>query len=129
MKNKMDAKSNINKIKIGTIGGCLASLGAILASSCCVLPIILFNLGIGGAWISNLAILQPYREYMIGGAIIFLVSSIVFYMREKKCEDETCTLTKKNKVSIFLFLLISLSLIAAALIWPSIEPLILRWLR
>ena len=32
-------------------------LGALAASSCCIVPLILFSLGIGGAWIGNLTAL------------------------------------------------------------------------
>ncbi|MGH8614610.1 MAG: mercuric transporter MerT family protein, partial [Gammaproteobacteria bacterium] len=41
-----------------SLGGILA---AIAASSCCVLPLVLFTLGISGAWISNLTALAPYQ--------------------------------------------------------------------
>ncbi len=32
-------------------------LGALAASSCCIVPLVLFGLGIGGAWIGNLTAL------------------------------------------------------------------------
>ena len=38
-----------------------AILAAIGASVCCVGPLVLLALGIGGAWIGNLAALEPYR--------------------------------------------------------------------
>jgi mercuric ion transport protein len=34
--------------------------GGIAASSCCALPLALAGLGIGGAWLGNLAALEPY---------------------------------------------------------------------
>ena len=33
-------------------------IGAVLASACCILPLVLFSLGIGGAWMSNLTALS-----------------------------------------------------------------------
>lgn len=36
-------------------------LGALAASSCCLLPLALFSLGIGGVWIGNLMALAPYQ--------------------------------------------------------------------
>lgn len=39
-------------------------LGAIAASSCCVLPLVLFSVGIGGAWIGNLTALAPYQPIL-----------------------------------------------------------------
>lgn len=43
---------------IAVVGGIV---GALAASSCCVLPFVLFTLGISGAWISNLTALEPYQ--------------------------------------------------------------------
>ncbi len=34
-------------------------LAAVVASACCLGPLILVTLGISGAWISNLAVLEP----------------------------------------------------------------------
>ena len=44
--------------------GALAAggLAAILASACCLGPLILVLLGFSGAWIANLAVLEPYRS-------------------------------------------------------------------
>lgn len=36
-------------------------IGAILASSCCILPLVLVTLGASGAWIGNLSALEPYK--------------------------------------------------------------------
>lgn len=36
-------------------------LGAIAASSCCMLPLVLFTLGAGGPWIGYLLQLAPYQ--------------------------------------------------------------------
>ena len=40
-------------------------LGAIAASSCCIAPLVLFSLGISGAWIGNLTALAPYQPYFV----------------------------------------------------------------
>lgn len=39
-------------------------VGAILASACCVVPLVLVTLGISGAWIGNLTALEPYKPYV-----------------------------------------------------------------
>ncbi|HHX4191795.1 mercuric transport protein, partial [Burkholderia contaminans] len=36
-------------------------LAAILASACCLGPLVLVTLGFSGAWIGNLTVLEPYR--------------------------------------------------------------------
>src|ERR1700724_3312450 len=47
-------------------------LGALAASSCCILPVVLFSLGVSGAWIGNFTQLAPYQPYFIAATICFL---------------------------------------------------------
>ena len=44
--------------KLLAAGGILAAVGA---ASCCVVPFLLFVLGVSGAWIGNLTALEPYQ--------------------------------------------------------------------
>src|SRR5258708_30251792 len=43
-------------------------LGALAASSCCLVPLALFGIGVGGAWIGYLTRLAPYQPYFLGVA-------------------------------------------------------------
>ena len=54
--------------------GALAAggLSAILASTCCLGPLVLVSLGFSGAWIGNLTVLEPYRPLFIGAALVAL---------------------------------------------------------
>src|SRR3546814_13895294 len=45
---------------------------SIAASSCCILPLVLFSLGAGGAWIANLTALSPYQPIFIAATLGFL---------------------------------------------------------
>ena len=45
-------------------------LAAILASTCCLGPLVLVALGFSGAWIGNLTALEPYRPIFIGAALV-----------------------------------------------------------
>ncbi len=47
-------------------------IGAILASTCCVVPLLFVMLGISGAWIGNLTALEPYKPYFAGIALVFI---------------------------------------------------------
>lgn len=47
-------------------GGLVAAL---LASSCCILPLVLVLLGVSGAWIGNLTALEPYNPIFAAVAI------------------------------------------------------------
>ena len=51
----------------------VASLfGAVATSSCCMLPLLLFALGAGGAWIRPLVRLAPYQPYFIAATVACL---------------------------------------------------------
>ena len=50
----------------------VGGLAAILASACCLGPLVLVTLGLGGAWIGNLRVLEPYRPFFIGAALVAL---------------------------------------------------------
>ncbi len=39
-------------------------VGAILASACCILPLVLVTLGVSGAWIGSLTMLEPFKPYI-----------------------------------------------------------------
>lgn len=45
---------------------------AIGASVCCVGPLVLLALGIGGSWIGTLAAMEPYRPVFIVLTLLFL---------------------------------------------------------
>ncbi len=47
-------------------------LGALAASSCCIVPLVLFTLGVGGAWIGNLTALAPYQPLFAALTLGFL---------------------------------------------------------
>jgi len=64
-------------------------VGALLASSCCILPFVLISLGVSGAWIGSLSALEPYKLIFIGAAMIFLAAGFwqVYFNKPKSCED------------------------------------------
>ena len=47
-------------------------IAALAASICCIGPILLWSLGIGGAWISSLVLFEPYRPIFIVLTLLFL---------------------------------------------------------
>src|SRR6516164_1014561 len=57
----------------GRIAAAVGSLfAALAASSCCLLPVVLFTLGVGGAWIGTLVRLAPLQPYFIAATIACL---------------------------------------------------------
>src|SRR6516165_4064254 len=47
-------------------------VGALAASSCCILPLALFSIGVSGAWIGSFTRLAPYQPYFVAAALISL---------------------------------------------------------
>ena len=47
-------------------------VGALLASSCCIVPLVLLLLGVSGAWIGNLTALEPFKPYFAALALAFI---------------------------------------------------------
>ncbi len=50
----------------------LAAVAALLASACCVVPLLLALLGISGAWISRMRWLEPYSNALMALAMASL---------------------------------------------------------
>src|ERR1700676_1613296 len=70
-----DAGAVERKAGLAAIGGVL---GAVAASSCCILPLLLFTMGIGGAWVGNLTALGPYEPIFVAVTLGFL--AIGYYL-------------------------------------------------
>lgn len=64
-------------------------IGAVLASSCCIVPLVLVTLGVSGAWIGNLTALEPYKPYFVIVTLAFLAGGFWHvYLRQKPdCVD------------------------------------------
>jgi mercuric ion transport protein len=115
----MQLSSNANT-KLAFAGGLLAGIGA---SACCVGPLLLLSLGIGGAWIGHLTALEPYRPIFIGLTILFLgVAFRKLYLVPQSCAGEAnCIVDRSRRVqrSLFwIFVLLSLGLVASQWILP-----------
>ncbi len=100
-------------------------LGALAASTCCVVPLILFSLGISGAWIGNLTALTPYKPIFIVITLGFLGYGYwLVYRKPKTCaEGETCARPLPNRLVKFA-LWVSTFLIVVALFWNWIAPVL-----
>ncbi|AUW32390.1 mercury transporter MerT [Acidithiobacillus caldus] len=67
-----------------------------LASACCVLPLLLIVAGIGGAWMANLRVLDPYAPYLDVVVLLFLGYAHVQNYREKRAiACGTCSPTSR----------------------------------
>ena len=55
--------------RLAVFGGLL---GALAASSCCILPLVLVLVGVSGAWIGSLTALSVYQPYFVAFTLICL---------------------------------------------------------
>ncbi|MFQ5938977.1 MAG: mercuric transporter MerT family protein [Alphaproteobacteria bacterium] len=81
-----------------SVGGVFAALAV---SACCLGPLVLFAVGVTGAWVSNLAALMPYQPLF--AVLTFALVGAGFYRvyRKRKvqgCEGaETCPTPAANR--------------------------------
>ncbi len=101
-------------------------LGAIAASSCCVLPLTLFSLGISGAWIGQLTALAPYQPIFIAITLGLLGYGYWLVYRKPKvaCADGTACANPLPNRFVKSALWTATALILLAFAWPYIVPLI-----
>jgi mercuric ion transport protein len=108
-------------VKGSLVAGVLAAIGA---SVCCVGPLLLLALGIGGAWVSNLTAVEPVRPVFIAATLLFLGFAFRrLYLVPQRCEPGTpCadphTLIRQR----LLFWLVAVSLVVLLAV-PLAAPL------
>jgi len=103
-------------------------VGALAASSCCILPLALFGLGVSGAWIGNFTRLAPYQPYFIAATLAFLGHGywLVYRSSTRACADgEACARALPNRI-VKTSLILATILILAALGLDFIAPLFLN---
>jgi mercuric ion transport protein len=102
-------------------------LGALAASSCCILPFVLFGLGVSGAWIGNLTRLAPYQPYFIAATIGFLGYGywLVYQSSKRACAStEACARPLPNRL-VKIGLMVATLLVAVALGFDFLAPMLL----
>ncbi len=102
-------------------------LGAFAASSCCTLPLVLFSLGIGGAWIGNLTALAPYQPILVAITLGFLGYGYWLVYRKPKAayaDGSACARPLANRI-VKLALWLATALVAAAIAFPYAAPTLL----
>lgn len=96
-------------------------IGAIVASSCCILPLVLVLAGVSGAWIGSLTALDPYKPYFIIVTLGFIGAGFwhVYFKSEPPCEDGSyCAKPQSNIITqIALWVGLAIVLLAATIDW------------
>lgn len=101
-------------------------IGALAASSCCILPLVLFSLGISGAWIGRFTRLAPYQPYFIMATIGFLASGywLVYRSHKLACADGAACARPLPNLLVKAGLMVATALVLAALGLDVVAPLI-----
>ena len=103
-------------------------LGALAASSCCIVPLALFALGVSGAWIGNLTRTAPYQPCFIVATLGFLGAGYWLVHRDSKrvCADgESCARPLPNRL-VKTALVVATVLVIAALGFDFLAPVLLN---
>lgn len=103
------------------LAGVLAAIGA---SVCCVGPLVLLGLGVGGAWIGSLTTLEPVRPLLVGATLLLLALAFrQLYLVPAVCEPGAACAdprTIRRQRAIYWLVAVPLVLLLAA---PLAAPL------
>ncbi len=104
--------------------GVVAGFGA---SVCCVGPLVLLALGVSGAWIGNLTVLEPFRPYFIGLTVLFLgLAFRKLYLVPQSCAPgRSCADPRTLKRHRLTFWVVAI-LLAGLLLIPLVVPIFYR---
>ncbi len=100
-------------------------VAAILASTCCVGPLVLVTLGVSGAWIGNLTLLEPYRPLFIAAALLALaVAWRRIWRPAAECKPgEVCAIPRVRTGYRVLFWIVAAAVVVA-IAFPYVAPLL-----
>ncbi|KGB55940.1 Mercuric transport protein MerT precursor [Sphingopyxis sp. LC81] len=103
------------------------SLGALGAASCCIVPLVLFMLGVSGAWIGNLTALAPYQPIFLAVAIAFLAAGFwkIYRRPQAVCAADECGTPASNRLAKTA-LWLATALVGLAVLFPYLAPLFLE---
>lgn len=101
----------------------VGGVSAILASTCCIGPLLLITLGFSGAWIGNLAALEPYRPIFIAFAVaaLFFAARRIWQPAVACAPGEVCAMPAIRQGYKWLFGVV-LALVIVALGFPYVAP-------
>jgi mercuric ion transport protein len=107
-------------VKTALFGGIVAGIGA---SACCVGPLLLLSLGVGGAWIAHLTALESYRPiFIVLAVVLFGWAFRKLYLLPHSCKaSNECVADRTRglqRVLFWVFLPITLGLIGSPWIVP-----------
>jgi len=108
-----------NRSGLFATGGTLTGVFAIVGASCCILPIILVNLGVSSALISHLGFVARFRSWFMALTICLVIGGFIYAYRGGR----------KPSRRILVFLVLAGILAIGSAILPYFEGDIQRWMN
>ncbi|CAJ0848952.1 hypothetical protein AMST5_00053 [freshwater sediment metagenome] len=111
--------------------GLIAGLGAVVASSCCVIPLGLAALGAGASVIGGLEMIAEWRVPFLLISALAIVSGwgAWWLKRPIACvSGASCASPQSSRATLALLLCASITVLAAAS-WGYIDPALIKLLR
>ena len=92
---------DLSEPKSGRSALALGGVAAILASTCCLGPLVLVALGFSGAWIGNLTALEPYQPIFAGVSLAFIGFGAWRLRRKRQvaCADGYCATPQSDRIA------------------------------
>lgn len=99
-----------------------AGAAALLASACCLGPLVLALAGVSGAWIGRLPGLEPYQPLFLIAAAVAMIAAGRRIWRAPACDDgRLCAAPAGKRAQKTIFVAIA-GLLAIVLGFPLIAP-------
>lgn len=98
-------------------------LGAVLASSCCILPLAFVLLGVSGVWIGGLTALSPYQPLFLLVAFASLARGfwLVYRRPREACADGACATPRRGvKAALWVASLLVVAAVATNVFVPMV---------
>lgn len=114
--------SNHRKQGWGVVGAIAA---AVVASVCCIGPLVLLALGVSGAWIGTLTAFEPFRPYLAVLSFGFLGFGFYRVYRKPKaeeCQDGSyCANPRSDRINKTVLWVVTISILGL-LAFPRVAP-------
>jgi mercuric ion transport protein len=98
--------------------GALAGLASLIGASCCVLPLLLAQVGLGAALVSQLSFLAKAKPYLLAVTLVLIVAGLIASFWNGR----------KPRPIVLVMLLGAGVLAVAAEVMPHYEGQIMRWI-
>lgn len=99
-------------------GGALAGLATFIGASCCVLPLLLAQVGLGTALVAQLSFLAHAQLYLLALTLGLIVAALVASFWRGR----------RPRLIVLVLLLVAAALVIGSIILPQYEGQITRWI-